>query len=128
MFDKYLICEHSLRNAGPTDAPEGFTFEAKLGYYRGLGLSMIEDIAVAIDGVELPRDAVRFDEGNGPLTLDQMATAYDRRWAFGETATLIVEYPGGFPPGEHEVSLRQKLRISYLPFPAINTDSKTLSL
>ena len=42
MFDKYLIVDGSLRNVGPSDAPSGFAFEAKLGYYRGLGLSMVD--------------------------------------------------------------------------------------
>ncbi|MEO6092378.1 MAG: DUF6379 domain-containing protein [Novosphingobium sp.] len=128
MFDRYLICEDTLRNTGPADAPDGFAFEAKLGYYRGLGLSMIEELAVSVDGEELPRDAVRFDEGKGALSLDEMATAYDRRWHFGETATIAVAHPGGFPAGEHQLSLRQKLRISYLPFPSINVDQKGVSL
>ena len=128
MFDKYLICEGTLRNTGPQDAPDGFAFEAKLGYYRGLGLSMVEELTVSIDGEELPREAVRFDEGKGPLTLDEMAEAYDRRWPFGQPASLLVTYPGGFPEGEHELALRQRLRISYIPFPSFNNDKKAISL
>jgi hypothetical protein len=128
MFDKYLIDAASLRNTGPADAPTGFAFEAKLGYYRGLGLSMVEKLDVSIDGEPLPRDAVRLDEGEGALTLDEMETAYDRRWPFGTPATILVDHPGGFPAGEHALSLLQQLRVSYLPFPAINTDSKTVAL
>lgn len=124
MFDKYLIEAGSVRNTGPAEAPTGFAFEAKLGYYRGLTLSMVEKLDVAIDGNLLPREAVRFDEGRGPLTLDEMETAYDRRWAFGAKATILVEHPGGFPAGEHELSLTEQLRISYLPFPAVNSDTK----
>lgn len=128
MFDKHLIDATTVRNTGPAEAPTGFAFEAKLGYYRGLGLSMIEELAVSVDGVELPRESVRFDEGNGPLSLDEMETAYDRRWNFGTEATISVAYPGGFPAGEHELALRQKLRVSYLPFPSFNNDRKTVSL
>lgn len=126
MFDKYLIDAASVRNTGPADAPTGFAFEAKLGYYRGLGLSMIEELNVGIDGEVLPRSAVRFDEGHGPLTLDEMETAYDRRWAFGTPATILVAYPGGFPKGEHKLSFQEKLRVSYLPFPSFNNDEKTV--
>ncbi|MFT4056707.1 MAG: DUF6379 domain-containing protein [Novosphingobium sp.] len=128
MFDKYLINAASVRNIGSTEVPEGFAFEAKLGYYRGLGLSMIEELTVTVDGEELPREAIRFDEGKGLLTLDEMETAYDRRWNFGTEATITVAYQGGLPAGEHEVTLRQKLRVSYLPFPSFNTDSKTVAL
>ncbi len=126
MFDKYLIDAATMRNIGPAQAPTGFAFEAKLGYYRGLTLSMIEELAITLDGVELPREAVLFDEGQGPITLDAMETAYDRRWAFGTPATIIVNHPGGLPAGEHTLALRQKLRVSYLPFPAFNTDEKTV--
>ena len=45
----------SLANTGPADAPTGFSFTSKLGYYRGLGLSMVEDLKVSIDGQDLPR-------------------------------------------------------------------------
>lgn len=128
MFDKYIIDAASVRNTGPADAPTGFSFASKLGYYRGLGLSMVEDLVVSIDGQPVPREAIRFDEGSGPLTLDEMETAYDRRWLFGTPATISVDLPGGFPAGEHKLALQQKMRISYLPFPGFNNDEKTISL
>jgi len=127
MFDKYIIDAASLHNTGPADAPTGFAFVSKLGYYRGLGLSMIEDLQVLIDGEAVARDAVRFDEGPGPLSLAEMETAYDRRWAFGAPATIHVALPGGFPKGEHRLGLQQRLRISYMPFPSFNNDEKLIS-
>lgn len=123
MFDKYLIVDESLRVTA-----DGFAFDARLGYYRGLGLSMVEDLAITIDGTAVPRDAVRFDEGGGPLTLDEMAHAFDRRWNFGAVATIAVIWPDAIDPGAHALTLSERLRVSYLPFPAINTDSKTLTL
>lgn len=127
MFDKYIIDPASVANTGPADAPTGFSFATKLGYYRGLGLSMVEDLKVSIDGEALPREAIRFDEGDGPLTLDEMETAFDRRWPFGAPATITVAHPGGFPAGEHRLALQQRLRISYMPFPSFNNDEKVIS-
>lgn len=128
MFDRYIIDPATVRNTGPAEAPTGFSFQSKLGYYRGLGLSMIEDLKVSIDGEALPREAIRFDEGKGPLTLAQMEGAFDRRWAFGAPATIHVQRPGGFPKGSHKLALQQRLRISYMPFPSFNNDEKTISL
>lgn len=128
MFDKYLIVDGSLRNVGPADVPSGFAFEAKLGYYRGLGLSMVEALDVTVDGEAMPREAIRFDEGNGPLSLDEMETAFDRRWPFGASATITVERSGGLAPGEHKLEFLQRLRVSYMPFPSINSDAKTLTV
>ncbi|UNA35289.1 DUF6379 domain-containing protein [Klebsiella variicola subsp. variicola] len=34
-------------------------FLARLPYYRGLGLSMVEDIAVTLNGEAIPRQAIR---------------------------------------------------------------------
>lgn len=123
MFDKYLIVEGSLRNV-----PGGFAFDARLGYYRGLRLSMIDALEVSVDGEVVPRDAVRFDEGPGPLTLAEMETAYDRRWPFGAKATISVDWPGGLRAGLRRLELKEVLRISYLPFPLTAEDSKELSL
>lgn len=128
MFDKYTIDPASVRNTGPADAPTGFAFETKLGYYRGLTLSMLEELAVAVDGMEVPRDAITFDDGNGPIGLDEMETAYDRRWQFGAPATLFVAYPGGLAKGKHSLSLRQRLRISYMPFPSIRFTEKEIAI
>lgn len=128
MFDKYLIMEDTLRNTGPADAPDGFAFDVRLGYYRGLGLSMVEDLAVRVDGEAVSREQIRFDEGSGPLSLDEMATAYDRRWTFGAPATLSVLRAGGLTAGEHQIELSERLRISYLPFPLMAADSKTALL
>lgn len=126
MFDKYIIDPASVTNTGPADAPTGFSFTTKLGYYRGLGLSMVEDLKVSVDGQPLPREAIRFDEGPGPLTLDRMETAFERRWAFGAPATIHVALAGGFPQGEHRLALQQRLRISYMPFPSFNNDEKLI--
>jgi len=125
MFDKYLIVEDSLRNL---PGGEGFAFEARLGYYRGLGLSMIEELAVTLDGEEIDRAAVRFHDGADALTLDEMETAYDRRWEFGARAVISVAHPGGLDAGEHKLDLREKLRVSYLPFPSFCSDSKMLTV
>lgn len=123
MFDKYIIVDDSLR-----ETDDGFAFDARLGYYRGLGLSMVEDLQVSIDGERVPRDAVSFDEGNGPLTLDEMESAYDRRWPFGAVATIAVRHAGPLPAAGFDLGLKEVLRISYLPFPLTAEDRKALTM
>lgn len=127
MIQRRLITLWSLAQTS-TRARGGFAFEAKLGYYRGLGLSMIEDLAISIDGEPVARSAIRFDEGPGAVTLDEMETALDRRWAFGASAVISVAHAGGLAPGQHTLSLTERLRVSYLPFPALNSISKSLEI
>ncbi|MDO7834150.1 DUF6379 domain-containing protein [Sphingobium sp. HBC34] len=123
MFDKYILVDGSLRSTA-----DGFSFDVMLGYYRGLGLSMIEDLVVSVDGQAVPRDAILFDEGKGPIALCDMEHAYDRRWPFGSKATIMVQCPQPLAAGDHHLSLKEVLRISYLPFPLVAEDSKTLTL
>lgn len=128
MFDKYLIVEDSLRNYGTDGEVEGFEFEARLGYYRGIGLSMVEELSVAVDGEPAARDAVCFVYDGEEFTHDALETAYDRRWPFGKKATIRVIRPGGLAVGEHKLEFAHRLRVSYLPFPSISSDVKTLEI
>jgi hypothetical protein len=123
MFDRYIIIEDSLRN---TDG--GFAFDIRMPYYRGLGLSMVEDVTAVVDGHAFPREALTFTVHGNTYTLDELETEYEDRWEFGEPATVTVEHPGGLAPGEHVVANEQRLRISYLPWLGGGSDEKRLVL
>jgi hypothetical protein len=111
MMDKLMIVEDSLENVDG-----GFAFLGRLPYYRGLGLSMIEDIQVTVDGEAMPRASVRFSVRGKTYTLDEMETVYDDRWNFGEKAKITVLKDGGLAPGPHKLEIAVRYRVSYLPF------------
>lgn len=123
MMDNKMIVEGSLQNVDG-----GFAFLGRLPYYRGLGLSMIEDIMVSVDGVAIPREDIRFSVRGKTYTLDQMETVYDDRWNFGEKALIIALKDGGLSPGEHKIEFAVRNRVSYLPFVPTTKDSKSLAL
>ena len=122
MMDNKMIVEGSLRSVDG-----GFAFLGRLPYYRGLGLSMIEDIHVTVDGEAQPRESVRFAVRGQTYTLDEMETVYDNRWNFGEKASIIV-LNGGLAPGDHAIGFAVRYRVSYLPFVPTTRDSKDLAL
>lgn len=123
MMDNKMIVEGSLETTG-----EGFSFLGRLPYYRGLGLSMIEDIAISVDGEAIPRADVRFSVRGKTYTLDEMETVYDDRWNFGEKARIIALKPGGLAPGAHKIEFAVRMRVSYLPFVPTTKDTKELAL
>ena len=123
MMDKLMIVEDSLQNVDG-----GFAFLGRLPYYRGLGLSMIEDIQVTVDGEVIARENIRFSVRGKTYTLDEMETVYDDRWNFGEKATIIVLKAGGLAPGKHKIEFATRLRISYLPMVPTTRDTKELAL
>lgn len=116
MFDKHMICVDTVQNVVDGGKTIGFSFRARLPYYRGLGLSMVEEIAVTVDDEPVARDAIRFALRGRSWTLDEMETEYADRWNFGEKAAITVLKPGGLTAGQHKLSLSERLRISYLPY------------
>lgn len=128
MFDNKVIVEDSLAAETLADGSVGVSVLARLPYYRGLGLSMIENIAVTVDGNEIERSKVRFAARGNMWTLDEMETEYGDRWNFGEKAKVIALTDEPVQSGEHEISVAITMRVSYLPFVPTTRDVKTLSL
>lgn len=126
MFDKYMICEDGYGNVQQDGRTVGFAFQARLPYYRGIGLSMVEDIGVIIDGEPVARQDIRFSVRGRTWTLDEMETEYTDRWNFGEKALVTVVRDGGLTPGRHKVQLSERIRVSYLPFVPTTRDTKEL--
>lgn len=128
MMDNKMICTELFENVVENGQTIGFAFLGRLPYYRGLGLSMIEDIQVSVDGEAIPRDDVRFSVRGKTYTLDQMETVYDDRWNFGEKARIIALKPGGLSAGKHKIEFAVRMRVSYLPFVPTTRDTKELAL
>jgi Domain of unknown function (DUF6379) len=128
MFDKYMILEHGFKNTLKDNAVIGFEFGARLPYYRGLGISMIEEINVTVDGMAIPREAIRVTLHGNTYSLAEMELEFEDRWGFGEVGTITVLQAGGLEAGTHNIELRDSLRISYFPFPMIGRDAKSLML
>ena len=128
MFDHYMICTDGFRNTNEGGQVTGFEFGARLPYYRGLGLSMVEDIAITVDGSAVAREDIRFSVRGKSWTLAELESEGEERWEMGEVATLRVRKEGGLPRGAHTIGLAEQLRISYLPFSPVTRDSKQLTL
>ena len=128
MFEKYMIVPEEARNTRVGDEVTGFQFGARLPYYRGLGLSMVEDIQVKVDGRPVEPDCIRLTVHGHSYSLPELEAEADDRWEMGEVAIVSIDQNGGLPAGEHTVELLINLRISYLPFPAIRQASKTITI
>ena len=96
----------------------GYSFEFKAQYYRGITLSIIRDIEVTLDGEKAKREDVRFTVNGVAFTLDEMRTVIDSeyRWEFGDFATVTVLKQGGIAKGTHHISAKQTIAPSYMPF------------
>lgn len=128
MMDNKMICTEQFENVVENGQAVGFSFLGRLPYYRGFGLSMVEDIQVSVDGEAVKREDIRFHVRGKTYTLDQMETVYDDRWNFGEKAKIIVLKSGGLASGKHKIEFAVRMRISYLPMVPTTRDCKELAL
>lgn len=129
MFDNKVIVENSLTRVNSAEAGfDGVSVLARLPYYRGLGLSMVENIAVTVDDKVVAREDTLFSVRGNTWTLDEMETEHGDRWNFGEKAKVLVKLPEGLDDGEHDISVAITMRVSYLPFVPTTKDTKRLAL
>ncbi len=113
----------SFKNVVEQGEVTGFQFAFKLQYYRGITLSIIRDIAVTIDGEQIPREDICLTVNGETFTLEECRTVISPlyRWEFGEYALVTVKKQGGLAAGKHHISTLQFIAPSYMPFPLKNT-------
>jgi Domain of unknown function (DUF6379) len=117
MFERYLICEQGFKNVSENGQVIGFQVGLRIANWRGLPLSLIEDVHVRVDGESFPRDAIRVAVGGQSFSLDEMTTRSDVRWQFDEIATVTVRKPGGLTQGIHEIAVVERIRTGLAALP-----------
>lgn len=123
-----MIVEDNLKNVVEDGKITGFQFGARLPYYRGVSLSMLEEIEVSLDNEVLPQDNVHITVHENTYNFNQRENELDDRWEMGEVATLFVQKKGGLDKGNHLLGLKINIRIGYLPFPAIRNAQKEIKI
>jgi hypothetical protein len=126
MFDKFIVCEENF--TARHDGRSGGVVEVRMPYYRGLTLSMVEAVDVAIDGRPIPADRTTFTVHHNTYTFTELPSVIDDLWEMGERAQLTFETDEPLAPGEHDVAVSIRLRISYMPVPGGGRDAKRLTL
>jgi hypothetical protein len=124
VFDKYIVCEESLRVRGRT----GGVVDVRMPYYRGLALSMVEAVDITVDGQPIPAERTTFTVHGNTYTFDHLPQVTGDRWEMGERAELAFETDQPLAPGEHDIAVAVRLRISYMPVPGGGRDRKRLTV
>ncbi len=115
MFDRYMIVGEEFRNVSKDGEITGFQVGARLPYYRGICVSLIKTIDLAVDGEHIPPEKISVTLHGQTYPLTALKSMPDFRWEFGEVGILRMNKPGGLAPGEHKFDLFIHLDISYIP-------------
>ncbi len=130
MFDNNVFIENSCKNTVENGNIIGYELQTYITYYRGIPLSMVNDIRVKADGEEVPRADIlcSVDGGEYWFTLDEMKTVVSHKWEYGEPMIVKVAKEGGLSKGSHEVTLTVIVRTAYIPVPLEGNMTRTVEI
>ena len=119
MFDNNVFITGTCRNTVENGAVIGYELQTNITYYRGIPMSMIEFINVAVDGVEADVENIRISvDQNDWFTMKEAETVTTYKWEYGEP--LYIRVLGeGLTSGEHKVKLTVATRTAYIPVPLV---------
>lgn len=113
MFDRFIIHDKGFRNTYEKGKRTGFVINARINYYRGIPLSMLEDICVIVDGEKFLPDQMTFVVGDRKFSFREMNEVSDINWFFGDDLRIEIAKPGGLKPGKKKVEMYLTPRNSY---------------
>ncbi len=130
MFDNNVFIEGSLKNIELDSNIIGYELKTFITYYRGIPLSMVNDICVVVDGAKVERSSIRCSADNGDLwfTLDEMTTVVNNKWEYDTPLIVRVLKDGGLTKGKHEVEVTVNVRTAYIPVPIIGTKKREVNI
>lgn len=118
MFDNNVFKAGTCANVEEHGAVIGFQLETNITYYRGIPLSMLHYVKVAVDGVEVPVENIRVSlDQQDWFTMAEAETVTTYKWEYGEPLYVRVLQEGGLSKGTHKVKLTIATRTAYIPVP-----------
>ena len=130
MFDGYIFTPDSFLPYAEDGVTVGFEIDTRIPYYRGIPLSMVDEVRILVDGEAVAPSSIRFSADGGAhwFTLEEMWTVASMRWEYKNEATVRVLRPGGLPRGEHEITLYIRVRVAYIPVPIGGEMTRTVTI
>lgn len=129
MFDNNIFVEDSCHNVVKDGKIIGYGLRTYIPYYRGIPLSMVNDIQVEVDGEKVKRENILFSaDGEEWFTLDEMETVTTYKWEYNQAAYILVKKEGGLALGEHNVKLTVITRTAYIPIPLVGTKTRKVTI
>ena len=112
-----VICDNSLKNTYTNSKKNGFEFDVRLSYYRGLFLSCIDKLELFVNDEKVCDSDITFCLNNKEFSVNQLPHLISEFWQLTEPAKILVRKPNGLPLGKHHIKLDLMLRVPYLPLP-----------
>lgn len=129
MFDNNVFLTGTCKNVSEKGKVTGFEVQTNITYYRGIPLSMMEYVHLAVDGEAIPDEDIRVSlDGNDWFTQKEAETVTTYKWEYGDPLYVRVRKEGGLSKGEHKVKMTVAIRTAYIPVPLEGTKERTVTI
>ncbi len=112
-----ILRDGTLKNYYELGEPAGYQVDVRLAYYRGQYLSVIDELALEVDGEKVEEQDLRLCLNGKEFAPWELKEAYREFWGIKTPGVIKVRKPGGLTSGEHQVKLTLMFRCPYLPVP-----------
>lgn len=115
MLNRDIIQNTGFHNTVDGDTITGFQLQVRNPNYRGLASSLLDGVAVTVDGHTWSHEDTTVVLQGTEFTLDELRASRGHRWQMAEPLTVKVPHPGGLPAGVHRVRVEIRHRAPYIP-------------
>ncbi|THG31641.1 C-glycoside deglycosidase beta subunit domain-containing protein [Naasia lichenicola] len=70
--------------------PEGIAVSIQLPWYRSLWLSAVDDVSAKINGVEIPKESLRFELQGRSYTIAELPEQFETLWFVADKPQIII--------------------------------------
>ncbi|SFS12872.1 hypothetical protein SAMN04487846_2580 [Microbacterium sp. cf046] len=94
-----LFSEKDVRRTG-----DGIAVSVQLPWYRSLWLSAVDDVAASINGVEVPKDELRFVLNDTSYRIEELPEQSETLWFVADKPEVVI-------PLDHAPAAGEKLTV-----------------
>jgi hypothetical protein len=94
---------------------DGIAVSVQLPWYRSLWLSAVDDVAVTVNGAEIPKDRLRFELQGRTYRIDELREQWDTLWFLQDRPDILIPLDAVPETGDRvDVGVTVTLRLLYM--------------
>jgi hypothetical protein len=95
--------------------PDGIAVSVQLPWYRSLWLSAVDDVAARVNGVEVPKESLRFELQGRTYRIDELPEQAETLWFVQDRPDVVILVDPAPETGAHiDVEVTLTLRLLYM--------------
>ncbi|TDN91281.1 DUF6379 domain-containing protein [Microbacterium sp. BK668] len=93
----------------------GVAVSLQLPWYRSLWLSAVDDVAASVNGVEIPKDSLRFELQGKSYRIEELPEQSETLWFVADKPDVVIDLGRTPEPGEKlTVEVVLTMRLLYM--------------